>query len=167
MHDVFSHLSCISSISTSVFSRQFEASQASGHCYIWKHAEGERYSTGYLLYQMTCFQTDISDMDASAHLVLTYTDCFYTEPSCSQTASYTFNWTCSTGHVSRISRLTVTACVNEFLTVFFVLVFIYLSSQASFIQIYFHTDVGSFLIATPVCQALHQPKDMPHWCCLN
>lgn len=57
--------------------------------------EEERYDTQYLLYQMRYCQTDIPDTDVPAHLVLAYSDCFYTnEPPWSQTASHTFNWTC-------------------------------------------------------------------------
>ena len=121
MHHVLPHLSCVSPVSTGVFSRQFKAAEAAGQCGSWQHAGEERYSTRHLLCQTRCLQTDTPDTDVSAHLALAHGDCFCTnEPPCSQTASrmfywtYTFNWTCQ----SDISSFIVTACVNKYPTAF-------------------------------------------------
>lgn len=94
MHHMLLHLSRISSVSRGVFSGQFKAAEAAGQRCSWQHAEEDKYNTQYLLCQMRCFQAEVPDMDGSAHLVLAYSDCFYTnEPPGSQTASHTFNWT--------------------------------------------------------------------------
>lgn len=96
MYHVLPHLSCISSISTDVFSRQLKAAEATGQCCSWQHAEEERYNTRYLLCQMSRFQTGTPDMDGSAHLLLAYSDA-------SILMSHHIHEQqviCSTGHVS-------------------------------------------------------------------
>lgn len=97
-------------------------------------------------------------------IILDYSDCFYTnDPPCSQTPRHKFNWT----RQLDISSFIVTARVNKYLTAFlFRYLFIYPLRLNLFRFIFIHMQDPA-LITTLICEALHQPKDLPNLCCLR